>query len=162
MSMMTPWRLGAAVWCGWLAAANPSFADKPEWAGKGRPEKAEREEQRGRSQRNEDRREFAGRYFDERHRTVVLGYYDDSYRSGHCPRGLAKKHNGCLPPGQAKKWSVGQPLPRDVVFYDLPPQVVVRLGTPPTGQKFVRVAGDILLIAVGTSMVIDAIEDLGR
>jgi len=38
----------------------------------------------------------------------------------------------------------------------------VRLGTPPAGYKYVRVAADILLIAVGTSMVIDAIEDLGR
>jgi hypothetical protein len=24
------------------------------------------------------------------------------YESGHCPPGLAKKHNGCLPPGHAK------------------------------------------------------------
>ena len=31
---------------------------------------------------------------------------------GHCPPGLAKKHNGCLPPGQAKKlYNAGQRLP---------------------------------------------------
>ena len=31
---------------------------------------------------------------------------------GHCPPGLAKKNNGCLPPGQAKKlYNVGQRLP---------------------------------------------------
>ncbi len=31
---------------------------------------------------------------------------------GNCPPGLAKKHNGCLPPGQAKKlYDVGQRLP---------------------------------------------------
>ncbi len=30
----------------------------------------------------------------------------------NCPPGLAKKHNGCLPPGQAKKlYNVGQRLP---------------------------------------------------
>ena len=30
----------------------------------------------------------------------------------HCPPGLAKKNNGCLPPGQAKKlYNVGQRLP---------------------------------------------------
>jgi len=29
--------------------------------------------------------------------------------SGSCPPGLAKKHNGCMPPGQAKKlYNVGQ------------------------------------------------------
>ena len=30
----------------------------------------------------------------------------------HCPPGLAKKNNGCLPPGQAKKlYNIGQRLP---------------------------------------------------
>ena len=53
-------------------------------------------------------------------------------------------------------------LLRDVIFHDLPPALVVELGRPPAGHRFVRVASDILLIAVGTGMVIDAIEDLGR
>ncbi|MFZ9438826.1 MAG: RcnB family protein [Hylemonella sp.] len=42
------------------------------------------------------------------------------------------------------------------------PAVRVRLGPPPAGHEFIRVATDILLIAIGTGMVIDAIEDLGR
>ena len=34
------------------------------------------------------------------------------YGTGGCPPGLAKKNNGCLPPGQAKKlFNVGQRLP---------------------------------------------------
>jgi hypothetical protein len=33
---------------------------------------------------------------------------------GSCPPGLAKKHNGCMPPGQAKKaYDVGQRYNRD-------------------------------------------------
>lgn len=33
--------------------------------------------------------------------------YDNDHR-GHCPPGLAKKHNGCLPPGQyAKRFGRG-------------------------------------------------------
>jgi Ni/Co efflux regulator RcnB len=67
-----------------------------------------------------------------------------------------------MPPGQAKKWAMGRPLPRDVIFYDLPPRLVVQLGTPPAGHRYVRVAADILLIAVGTAMVVDAIEDIGN
>jgi Ni/Co efflux regulator RcnB len=67
-----------------------------------------------------------------------------------------------MPPGQAKKWRMGQPLPRDVVIYDVPPSLVIKIGTPPPGYKYVRVASDILLIAVGTRMVADAITDLGR
>jgi hypothetical protein len=30
------------------------------------------------------------------------------YDNGGCPRGLAKKHNGCMPPGQARKLARGQ------------------------------------------------------
>ncbi|MNC89147.1 hypothetical protein D3C83_50470 [compost metagenome] len=67
-----------------------------------------------------------------------------------------------MPPGQAKKWAVGRPLPREVVFYDLPPALVVQIGVPPPGYRYVRVAADILMIAVGTGMVVSAIEDLGR
>jgi len=36
------------------------------------------------------------------------------YGAGGCPPGLAKKHNGCMPPGQAKKlYNVGQRWPGD-------------------------------------------------
>lgn len=142
-----------------LAAATSALADKPEGKGKGKGhERKENAEQgdHGRSGPN------AGRYFADRHRVEVRTYYGEEHRRGHCPPGLAKKNNGCMPPGQAKKWQVGRPLPRDVVFYDLPPALVVKIGTPPAGHKYVRVAADILLIAVGTSMVIDAIQDLGR
>ena len=104
----------------------------------------------------------AGAYFTERHREVVRSYYGERYQTGHCPPGLAKKHNGCMPPGQAKKWRVGYPLPRDVRYYDAPGDIVLRFGMPPEGHRYVRVAADILLIAVGTGMVVDALEDLNR
>ena len=36
------------------------------------------------------------------------------YGAGGCPPGLAKKHNGCMPPGQAKKlYRTGQRFPRN-------------------------------------------------
>lgn len=101
-------------------------------------------------------------YFTDRHREAVHQYYGDRFRAGDCPPGLAKKHNGCMPPGQAKKWRIGAPLARDVVWYDAPGDIVLRLGMPPEGHRFVRVAADILLISVGTGMVVDAIEDLSR
>jgi predicted 3-demethylubiquinone-9 3-methyltransferase (glyoxalase superfamily) len=65
-----------------------------------------------------------GGYFAEPQRVVVYQDYQRQIRAGHCPPGLAKKGNGCLPPGQAKKmYVVGRPLPPGVVYYDLPPQV---------------------------------------
>lgn len=104
-----------------------------------------------------------GGYFRDEHRIVIRDYYGREYGGGkRCPPGLAKKHNGCQPPGQARKWAVGRALPRDVIYYPVAPAVLVQLGPPPAGHKFVRVASDILLIAIGTGMVIDAIEDLGR
>ena len=93
---------------------------------------------------------------------MIHEYYVTEYRAGRCPPGLAKKNNGCMPPGQAKKWRVGHPLPHDVIFYDLPSTLVVQIGAPPPGYRYVRVAADILLIAVGTGLVIEAITDLGR
>lgn len=100
--------------------------------------------------------------FSQEHRGYVRDYYAEEFRSGNCPPGLAKKRNGCLPPGQAKKWSVGRPLPSDVVIYDVPRELTVRLGPPPSGHKYVRVGADILMIAIGTSMVVDALSDLSR
>lgn len=103
-----------------------------------------------------------GGYFQDSQRVAVREYYEPRFREGNCPPGLAKKNNGCMPPGQAKKWRKGYRLPADVVYYPVPADVSIRLGVPPSGYKYVRVAADILLIAVGTSMVVDAIEDLSR
>ena len=146
-------RFMALVVAGTLGAT-PVFADKPDSAGKG---KGKNKESRDQVQYSHD-----GRHFGDHQHVVVREYYTQEFRGGHCPPGLAKKNNGCMPPGQAKKWSKGRPLPRDVVYYEVPQQLVVRLGPPPSGHKYVRVASDILLIAVGTSMVVDAITDLGR
>src|SRR5512146_1897345 len=140
-----------ALVIGGMLAAGPVLAEKPSWAGGGKGGRGERadqrDEQRG-EQRNERREGDAksrreghaippGGHFEQRHREVVREYYTEQFRRGRCPPGLAKKHNGCMPPGQAKKWQLGEPLPRDVVYYDLPPRVVVSLGVPPAGHKYV-------------------------
>lgn len=142
-----------------MLAINPAMAEKPSWAGGGKGGKAERGDHgdKGGSQKSE-RRE----HFESRHNVLVRDYYASHYRDGRCPPGLAKKHNGCLPPGQAKKWSIGRPLARDVVYYTVPQQLVLQIGTPPSGYRYVRVASDILMMAIGTRMVVDAIQNLGR
>jgi Ni/Co efflux regulator RcnB len=103
-----------------------------------------------------------GGYFQQRHIDAARSYYGLPENTGFCPPGLAKKGNGCLPPGQAKKWRPGAPLPAGVVVYDVPRSMVLSLGVPPSGYKYVRVASDILLIAIGSGMVVDAMEDLVR
>lgn len=103
----------------------------------------------------------AHRHFGDQHRNAVREYYTQEFRHGHCPPGLAKRENGCMPPGQAKSWAVGQRLPRDVTFHNLPAQLATQLGQPPAGQRYVRAADEILLIESGTGLIIDAIPGLG-
>ncbi len=103
----------------------------------------------------------AGAYFQDRQRSAVFDYYGTQYRDGRCPPGLSRKHNGCMPPGQVRYYSVGQRLAPAVIYHTVPSAMVVTLGVPPSGHRYVRVASDILLIAVGTGMVVDAIQDLG-
>lgn len=167
----------ALLLAGLLATAG-AMAEKPDWAGGGKHGKSEQYEKQGRPAQS-GQTEAHGRpgnsaqgpqgdpgrvdgHFGDDQRTAVRNYYGEQYRVGRCPPGLAKKNNGCMPPGQARKWAVGQPMPREVVYYSLPPAITVQLGVPPAGHRYVRVASDILLIAVGTGMVVDAIQDLGR
>lgn len=94
-------------------------------------------------------------------RTAVRGWYAETYGRGNCPPGLAKKQNGCLPPGQAKKrYAVGQPLPGGIVYGPVPPELSVRIGPPPSGYLYVTLDGDLLKLAVGTLLVVDAIDGL--
>ncbi|HSQ04557.1 MAG TPA: RcnB family protein [Burkholderiales bacterium] len=143
-------------------ATAPAFADKPSWAGGGNKHEREHERGHGDGGHGAERHERGGERFGDHHRVIVRNYYGEQFHTGHCPPGLAKKHNGCMPPGQARKWRVGYVLPREVAYYEVPPALVIELGRPPAGYRYVRVAADILMVAVGTGMVVDAIQDLGR
>jgi len=94
-------------------------------------------------------------------RDTVRVYFDESYGRGKCPPGLAKKNNGCLPPGQAKKrYVVGRPIPPEVIVLAVPAELSVRIGPPPHGYRYGIVDGDIVKLAVGTALVVDAIQGL--
>jgi Ni/Co efflux regulator RcnB len=191
-SRLTGWQVlcSSTMVLSLLLASGAAMADRPEWAGsrngddgqkqknkykKDKKSDSDREDNdrskyRQESHRQTDRDKIRrggieikiGGYIDDSHRTETRDYYRERSRSGRCPPGLAKKRNGCVPPGQAKRWTMGEYLPRDVIYHSVEPDIQIRLGTPPAGHRFVRVAADILLIAVGTGMVIDAIEDLGQ
>lgn len=137
-------------------AAGGVLADPP--SGKGKGNKVNGGDQQ--TQQTGDAHVSVNFNFSDQDRVVLGDYYGGMTSRGHCPPGLAKKNNGCMPPGQAKKWAVGQRLPSDVVYYPLPSSLTVRLTPPPSGYKYVRVAKDILLIAAGTGMVAAGISDL--
>jgi len=150
---------------GGLLGVAPVMADPPHGKGKGKghSQRSDRDDHRGDRRDDDGQRGHSDRrgHFEDRHKVVVQEYYTEQFRSGRCPPGLAKKRNGCMPPGQAKKWQVGRPLPREVVYYEVPQPLVVQIGPPPAGHRYVRVSSDILMIAIGSGMVVDAIRNLG-
>ena len=99
--------------------------------------------------------------FTTEQRGAAQGWYVERYGRGNCPPGLAKKGNGCLPPGQAKKrYVVGQPLGPGLKYGPVPPELSVRIGPPPAGYLYAELDGDLVKLAVGTLLVVDAIGGL--
>jgi Ni/Co efflux regulator RcnB len=164
-------RRAAALLAAAFLFAAPAWAEKPEHAGKGKGDKHEQkagkheqkqhdkaEKQAGKRERQEIKH---GAYFRDEHRDYVRQYYTQYYADKHrCPPGLAKKNNGCMPPGQARKWAVGQPLPAGVAVYSVPQPVIVHLPPAPYGYRYARVGGDIVLIQVQTNIIVDIIHAL--
>jgi len=94
-------------------------------------------------------------------RAIVYQYYRREFSAGRCPPGLARKGNGCLPPGHAKKlWIIGQPLPPAVAYQPVPPAVVQQLAPVPRGYEYVRVDDDVILMDTANRMVADVVNDL--
>lgn len=141
-----------------VLGSSPAWADKPDHAGGGKGK--EKKEKKGGHQDDQGGSSISIRFGDSDRRTVS-DYYNGQAKAGNCPPGLAKKNNGCQPPGQAKKWSRGKSI-GDLEVFDLPNELRVRLPVPPSGHRYVRMGADVLMIAAGTGMVVDAIEDLMR
>ena len=94
-----------------VAVATPAIAEKNNGHGhqKARAHNQEHSD-RAHSRWDKHRAAYTG---DGRGYWANDGYYRDGrFYGAKCPPGLAKKNNGCLPPGHAKsRWSVGQTLP---------------------------------------------------
>jgi hypothetical protein len=139
-----------AVLLATMAFPRVCFADKPQ-KNKGKPDKGEASSQ--------DAKITVA--FAARERDAVSAYFVETRGRGNCPPGLAKKHNGCLPPGQVKKrYSVGQRLPETIIYEEPPRELIVRIGPPPSGYRYVVLDGDLVKLTLGTLLVVDSIEGL--
>ncbi len=150
---------------GWVGVAvlvagfgSAAIAEKPSWAGQG--SKGHGGPAQGVSPAAPQGGGVVQTTIGPRDRTSIQSYFGQQFAAGNCPPGLAKKNNGCQPPGQAKQWRVGQPLPTTVISYPLPVALLAMLAPPPAGHQYLRVAADVLLIAIGTKLVVDAVADL--
>lgn len=135
-------------------AGGPSFAKKPDAPGNSGTQKSAEENSASVSSRHDS--EDSQAYFNADRRNLIRNYYSNSEAPKNCPPGLAKKNNGCQPPGQVKKWRKGEPLPRDMVYTDLPRALIDELGRTPEGNRLVQIDSDVLLINAATGMVLDA------
>src|SRR3546814_7826153 len=96
-----------------LGLALPAFADPPPGKGHGHDDRREgHDRDRGREPSSSVNINIE---FHDNDRMAVRDYYADLGHRGRCPPGLAKKHDRCMPPGQAKRWEIGRPLPRDEI-----------------------------------------------
>lgn len=149
-----------------LLLAGPALSkgkDDDDNRGKGNGKHAQKHESKAHDKAaKRERKEIeAGTYFNDQQRTVVRQYYTQNYANGKkCPPGLAKKNNGCLPPGQARSWVVGQPIPRGVTTYSVPQPVILQLPPAPYGYRYTRIGGDIVLVQQQNNLIVDIIQGL--
>lgn len=123
-------------------------------------QKAEKKaEKRAEKREREDIKQ--GAYFNDQQRIYVRDYYTSNYGgSKRCPPGLAKKNNGCLPPGQVRNWVVGQPVPRNVIVYSVAQPVIRMLPPAPYGYRYARIGSDIVLVEQQNNIIVDIIQVL--
>ena len=160
-----------------LIASGSAYAEKPEKGNGNQGKNKEQSEQRGQKENRKGGGNEKGNRVDwgrdsgqggvsvsfnfgGAETRIVRDYYGGQVAKGKCPPGLAKKGNGCQPPGQAKQWQKGRALGSDVRYYDIPNELRIRLPAPPLNHKYVQLGTDLLLIAVGTAIVVDAIDGI--
>ena len=145
-----------------LAAPSPEAIAQGKGKGKDKAARADKDKDKHKDKHKGDTAVVvtdAGRgrrvVFVDADRQVVRSWWRQTY-GRNCPPGLAKKGNGCLPPGQAKKrYVVGQALPSTVVIGSVPSGL--RLSVAPAGHRYAYVDGDILLIDAVSRLVVDVI-----
>ena len=73
-------------------------------------------------------------------------------KAGHCPPGLAKKNPPCIPPGQAKKFGIGDRITGDYDWIRNPG----RYGLDPN-ETYYRVGDQVYRVDRDTKEVLDLI-----
>lgn len=152
-----------------IFVAGPAFAegnDDDHGKGNGKDKQTEKHDKKNqkdaeKAEKRERKEIEQGKYFNDQQRTYVREYYTTNYGPGKkCPPGLAKKGNGCMPPGQVRSWVVGQPIPRNVTIYSVPRPVILQLPPAPYGYRYARIGGDIVLVQQQNNLIVDVIQVL--
>jgi Ni/Co efflux regulator RcnB len=99
----------------------------------------------------------------DRDRDTVRTYYRNEFVAGNCPPGLARKNNGCLPPGRTNRaWAVGQSLPLEILYQPMPRELWTQLTPPPPGYEYARVDDNIVLISTASRVIAGMLGNIGN
>jgi hypothetical protein len=82
-----------------------------------------------------------GAYFNSKTRAAVRAYY-----AAHPLQGVPA----------ANAWQIGHTMPAGAA--PVPPELLAKLPKLPPGHLYVQLSGDVLLVAAGSKMVVDAID----
>ena len=124
-----------------------------------REKREDKAEKKAEKRQREDIKQ--GAYFNDQQRLFARQYYTTTYSDGkRCPPGLAKKNNGCLPPGQVRNLAIGQPVPTNVTVYSVAQPVIRMLPPAPIGYRYARIGGDIVLVQQQNNIIVDIIQGL--
>lgn len=94
--------------------------------------------------------------FQPAEREVIIRYLTRDY-GGKCPPGLAKKHNGCIPPGHQARYRPGVILEDDVEWHEPPVEIIEHLRPAPLHTRYVMVDQNVLLVSEATKKILDAV-----
>ena len=168
----TPLKRVVALAIASLLFAGPAFAKdkgddhhghgKDKHAQKYEHKRAKQEAKYARKAEKRERKEIKpGSYFNDQQRVDVRDYYVQRYANRkNCPPGLAKKNNGCMPPGLVRSWTVGQPVPAGVTIYAVPQPIIRQLPPAPYGYRYARIGGDLVLVQQQSNLIVDIIQSL--
>lgn len=61
-----------------------------------------------------------------------------------------------------RSWKMGRKLPRRTVYHEVSAPETYYLAPPPRNHRYVRVGNDILLLAIGTGLIVNALYDIAH
>ena len=98
--------------------------------------------------------------FKDEQAKAVAEFFTAQRGPGNCPTGMMARGERCESMGQ-RPWKPGEALPGTITPEDLPAALIQKLGLPPAGHRYVKVASDILLLSADRNVVVDAVLDMG-
>lgn len=137
-----------------LVFANPAFADND------RDDHDNGHHEKDKHHKRDERAEERASFHDE-DRARVNRYYRHRIGYRSCPPGLAKKYNGCLPPGQHRNFARGEYIPANYVIQPVPNALLLQMYPAPANTTYGMSDNNLYLISQLTRQVLDSMAIQG-